>query len=91
MGMLWAIPSALGTAVAIRIGNLLGQGLPNKARISSVAMQHAVFGVMTIECIILFVFRRSLGRLFSDDKEVVDLVDSTVSGSAISRYLLTLH
>ncbi|KAI5475242.1 mate family transporter [Pseudohyphozyma bogoriensis] len=68
------LPLGIGVAVSNRVGALLGAALPRHARIGALA------GVLlaTIVGLILFVSimasRESFGYLFSNDREVVDLV-----------------
>lgn len=77
-GLMWSVPTALGSASAIRVGNLLGSALPRKASVAATAAQISVVCIMAIECILLFILRRVIGNLFSNDEAVINKVDATV-------------
>lgn len=64
----------IGVATSVRIGTLLGSQSPAQAKRSAnmaVLLATIVGGVVLL---LLLVFRRTFGRLFSDDEAVVDLV-----------------
>jgi len=69
-------PFALGVAVSVRIGNLLGE---HKAKRASVSANTSIVLAVIISLfwsLLFLVFRNSWARLFNDDPEVVSLVAS---------------
>lgn len=79
MGCMWTFPSSLGTATAIRVGNLLGEGRPKTAKTSARAAQYGVGLLMLVQCSLLFLLRTAIGRLYSHDESVITIVNATVS------------
>lgn len=66
-----ALPFAVATATTIRVGNLLGAGLPVLARKSGYLSIAISVSFMTIAAIIILSCRHFLGRAFSSDPEVI--------------------
>ncbi|KAF8069389.1 SPAC11D3.06 [Scenedesmus sp. PABB004] len=70
-----AMPFALATAGTIRVGNLLGAGLPGAARTSSRVIVSLGVSFMALCGAAIYAFRYELGDLFtSGDAEVLQLV-----------------
>jgi MATE family multidrug resistance protein len=70
----YQVPFAISIAAATRVANYIGAALPHSA---SIAARTALLAAATVSVclgIILFVFRRSVGSLFSNDPDVIDLV-----------------
>ncbi|KAL8161289.1 hypothetical protein V2J09_012778 [Rumex salicifolius] len=91
IGTLYAVPAGVGAAVSTRISNELGAGNPNSARI-------AVYGAMLIAVIegttmssILFICRRGLAYLFSNEKEVAAYVTQMAPFLSVSIVLDSLQ
>ncbi|XP_073526298.1 uncharacterized protein [Phyllobates terribilis] len=91
IGTLYALPAGVGAAASTRVSNELGAGNPDRART-------AVYGAMMIASIegittssVLFMCRRGLGYLFSDEKEVVDYVIQMAPFVSISIVLDSLQ
>ncbi|KAL7006179.1 ethionine resistance protein [Cystobasidiomycetes sp. EMM_F5] len=78
MGCMWTFPSSLGTATAIRVGNLLGEGRPKTAKTSARAAQYGVGLLMLVQCSLLFLLRTAIGRLYSHDESVITIVNATM-------------
>ena len=76
--ILFQIPFAISVATATRIGNLVGAGTQQPARVcAKVAMCFGVT-IALIGAALLFSLRHRLGRLFSTDEEVIRLVSEVV-------------
>lgn len=69
-----SFPFAIGIATTIQVGKLMGDQNPREARRAS----HVFYGCNTIIQLVvnlfLLIFRDELGRLFSSDEEVANLV-----------------
>ena len=69
-------PMAFGIAANVRVGNLLGAGAPDRARVAAVVS--IAFGVawMAACALLIVAFRRRVGEIFvgSDDSDVTRLV-----------------
>lgn len=72
------MPFAISQAVSIRLGNHLGANLPHKAKRASEAAQLFTFGITGVTAVLLQIFRRGFGQLFSNDPLVVEVYDRMV-------------
>ncbi|KAK4280737.1 hypothetical protein QN277_012318 [Acacia crassicarpa] len=86
-GVVWMIPFGFAAAVSTRVSNELGAG---NAEAASLAVR-VVFGIAlsegTLILVVMILLRNLLGRVYSDDKEVVRHVASTMPVLAISCFL----
>ncbi|CAJ0844468.1 6482_t:CDS:2 [Entrophospora sp. SA101] len=74
--LFYQIPFGIAVSSSNRVGNLLGAGLGSRARLASnVSLVLAVL-VSMFNSIILLLLKDSWGYLFTEDKEVIDLVSS---------------
>ncbi|CAG8531125.1 757_t:CDS:2 [Scutellospora calospora] len=81
--ILYQIPHSLAVAASNRVGNLLGAGLANRAIITTnTSLLLAVMGA-TCNALILLNFKEPLGRLFTNDEDVVNMVASILPLAAI--------
>lgn len=72
---------ASSSAAAVRMGNLLGAGMPARARLAArVAVVYGI-GLGVLNLIVLLVNKKHWGSLFSNDPDVVSLVSQIVSTS----------
>ncbi|KAJ6548473.1 multidrug/Oligosaccharidyl-lipid/Polysaccharide flippase [Mycena capillaripes] len=71
-------PFSLGIASSVRVGNLLGEGLAERARVAASAS--IVLGLLfaTFAATAFLVFRNSWAYMFNDDPLVVEMVASTL-------------
>jgi len=78
MGFLYQIPFSMSVAAAIRVGNLLGENKPKKAKMAAFVSQ--VMGVteVVITSIFLFIFRRQIMGIFSQDPDVIDQAEKII-------------
>ena len=69
----YQLPFAIGSAAAVRVGNLLGAGLPTQARMSSMLV--LVFAVIIgiANSSLLVIFRRQLASAFTSDPAVREI------------------
>ncbi|KAF8181929.1 mate-domain-containing protein [Mycena galopus ATCC 62051] len=72
----WHGPFALSVALSVRIGNLLGEGRGNRARLAVNASIMLGLVLAAFNCGLFLWFRASWAYLFNDDPEVVTLVAS---------------
>lgn len=74
----YQLPSGIGVAGAVRVGNLLGANQPAWAALSArTAMAFALF-VGFADSGLLVAFRNQLGYIFSSDKDLIFLIGSIV-------------
>ncbi|KAL6751937.1 mate-domain-containing protein, partial [Haematococcus lacustris] len=67
-------PFAVGIAGSIRVGNLLGQGMPRTARLSG-WLCVAIGGSFMATCAVaILAARHSIGRIFTNDPVVVGII-----------------
>ncbi|KAJ4851508.1 Protein DETOXIFICATION 55 [Turnera subulata] len=71
--LMYTLPTALGAAVSTRVGNELGAGRPEKARLATVVS----IGLAHLGSILGFLWatlgREAWGKVFTDDDEVLQL------------------
>lgn len=74
------IPLSMSIACSIRVGVCLGAKLPSHAKV--VVFLTYVSGVMymSINGIIIFFIRRQIGKIFTNEVEVLDLVATVLPG-----------
>lgn len=78
-----SMPFGVATASTIRVGNLLGAGRGQQARISGLVCVVLGTGFLTVAGVCIFVWRNTLGYLFVSDAEVVKMVASIAPIAAI--------
>lgn len=74
----WQIPLSISMAVSIRTGNLLGAGMPAKAKVAAWTSQLFSFIVVTVNAVLLLVFRHDFGTMFSNDPAVVTMIQNSI-------------
>ncbi|MBW0507608.1 hypothetical protein O181_047323 [Austropuccinia psidii MF-1] len=67
-------PNAMATAAAVRCGNLLGSGRSTQTQLAAYVAFGAGIGVGLINMALMVVCRRLLGRLFSSEEDVIQIV-----------------
>ncbi|CAD6565471.1 MAG: hypothetical protein CYPHOPRED_005646 [Cyphobasidiales sp. Tagirdzhanova-0007] len=75
--------AGIGVAAAVWIGNLLGQNRPQHAAASAQVVQYLSGTFVTCNAIILISVKNCFGRLFSEDAEVIRLVNRNMYMLAI--------
>ncbi|KAF9476806.1 MATE efflux family protein [Pholiota conissans] len=76
-------PFALSLAVAVRIGNLLGESRARRAEVAAKTSILMVFIIESIPSTVFLVFRKKWAYIFNDDPEVVKLVASLMPMCAL--------
>ncbi|KAB5589989.1 MATE efflux family protein [Ceratobasidium theobromae] len=71
-------PYSLGIATTVRVGNLLGSGYAQKAKLAAETSIGMSLVTALILSTIFMLFRTSWGRLFNNDETVVELVSSVL-------------
>ena len=69
-----SFPFGVATAATIRVGNLLGAGRANTARLASWLAVGLGASSMALCAVVMFAFRRHLAAIFIDDAAVSDVV-----------------
>ena len=69
-----SLPFAVAVAATIRVGNLLGAGNPSGAKTAGGVTFLVCFAFTGVVAIVFSVCRDSLGRVFTDDRGVIDAV-----------------
>lgn len=69
----WHIPFALSTSSRIRIGNWIGAGSSNAARLATWVSLYFAVGVGCVGMSLLLIFGRSIARIFSKEDDVVEM------------------
>lgn len=78
-GGFYQLPYALSVAAAIRVGNLLGENRPLKAKKAVRVAQSLALGEVLFTAVLMFVFRRKIVGVFSDDAGVMYRAEHDVS------------
>ena len=78
-----SLPFAVAIAATIRVGNLLGAGEPRAARVAGGVTFLVCFAFTGVVAVVFFVFRRSLGYVFTDDRGVIDAVSKIAPIAAL--------
>nr|XP_025636357.2 protein DETOXIFICATION 53-like [Arachis hypogaea] len=78
LGFLYVFPFSLSIALTTRIGHSLGASQPTKARRSAIIgfIIALTFGVIAF--IFLMFVRRNLGKLFTNETQIIDMVTSVL-------------
>ncbi|KAF7979304.1 hypothetical protein HWV62_43024 [Athelia sp. TMB] len=71
-------PFAMGVAVSVRIGNLLGSSQPRRAGVAANTSILLACLIALLFSVLFMTFRRSWAHLFNDDPAVVALVSSVL-------------
>ncbi|KAJ3520699.1 hypothetical protein NM208_g13604 [Fusarium decemcellulare] len=69
----WHVPFSISVAVTTRFGHLVGAGALKEARRAAVLYTVVFLGVGVLDGVILYVLRRPLSELFSEDAVVRDV------------------
>lgn len=76
------LPLGVGLAAVTRVGNLLGAQQAHRAQTAAWAALALGVGLMALCGVAFFVFRDSIGRIYSSDEVVLGLVASTMPVAA---------
>ncbi|KAJ1395223.1 Multi antimicrobial extrusion protein [Sesbania bispinosa] len=71
--LMYTLPTALSASVSTRVGNELGAGQPEKARLSTVVAIGLALGSSILGLLWTTIGREKWGRVFSSDIEVLEL------------------
>ncbi|XP_047945741.1 protein DETOXIFICATION 55 [Salvia hispanica] len=71
--LMYTLPSALSAAISTRVGNELGAGRPNKARLATVVAIALAFLSSVFGFLLTTLGREAWGRVFTNDNEVLEL------------------
>lgn len=78
-----SFPFSIGVASSIRVGQLMGEGKPSQAQLSSVASFLSTFLVQALLIVMLLPCSNLLGGLFSNDDEISELISELIPISCI--------
>ncbi|KYR00211.1 multi antimicrobial extrusion family protein [Tieghemostelium lacteum] len=79
----YQFPSAIGTAVSVRVGQLLGQGNERRAKASAwVAFIISLFFMVAI-AIVQYTCRHVIGKIYTNDEGVIEIAATILPISAI--------
>uniref|UniRef100_A0A060TAR5 ARAD1D22022p n=1 Tax=Blastobotrys adeninivorans TaxID=409370 RepID=A0A060TAR5_BLAAD len=81
--MAYQIPQSLGITASTRVGNLIGAQAVRAAKISTNAAFRLCIATGSANAFIMFFFRNSLGRIFSNDEGVIAVVSSVLPLAAL--------
>ncbi|XP_071711575.1 protein DETOXIFICATION 54-like [Rutidosis leptorrhynchoides] len=76
--LMYTVPMALAGCVSARVGNELGAGRPNKAKLAALVALSCAFVVGFINVIWTIIFRDKWSALFTNDKMLQSLVSSVM-------------
>ncbi|ORX81186.1 MATE efflux family protein [Basidiobolus meristosporus CBS 931.73] len=79
----FTIPMGISIASSNRVGNLLGSGRPNHAKLAAYCSLILAFLFGSLNSTVLFSLRNVWGYLFNDDEKVVSLVAQVLPISAM--------
>jgi len=83
--IIFMIPLGISVAVNTRVGNLLGAGQPEKAKKSMYVAFFINFVFCIVMVFVLALFRNVWGHIFTNDQEVVNLVEKVLIIYAIAQ------
>ncbi|KAI9101556.1 hypothetical protein K1719_023800 [Acacia pycnantha] len=86
-GVVWMIPFGFAAAVSTRVSNELGAGNAEAASLAVRVVLGIALSEGTFILVVMILLRNLLGRVYSDDKEVVRHVASMMPILAISCFL----
>lgn len=78
-----SLPFAVAVAATIRVGNLLGAGDPHAAKTAGGVTFLVCFAFTGVVAIVFSVCRDQLGRVFTDDRGVIDAVSKIAPIAAL--------
>ena len=87
LALCFMLPAGVRESCATIVGNALGAGMPRIALRSSIISPILTVAACGVLSAIILPVRHQLGRIFTDDKEVVDLV--SVLAPLIASYIIT--
>lgn len=76
--MFLSFPFALGIAGSIRVGHLLGAGLPIEARRATMVLLGMVAVGMIVIAVIFLLVQDHLGKVFTDETDVIKAIATLV-------------
>lgn len=76
LSLAFMLPLGLSVAASIRVGNFLGAGQAGDAKRSAAAVMSLTAASQTLVGVALFLGRRGIALAYTDEHEVVALVDS---------------
>ncbi|CAI9776221.1 unnamed protein product [Fraxinus pennsylvanica] len=71
--LMYTLPSALSASISTRVGNELGAGRPDKARLATAVTIAVAFSTSVVGFLLTTLGRRAWGSVFTDDSEVLEL------------------
>ncbi|KAL3508117.1 hypothetical protein ACH5RR_033499 [Cinchona calisaya] len=71
--LMYTLPSALSASISTRVGNELGAGRPNKARLATAVAIGLAFITSMFGFLLTTIGREAWGRIFTKDIEVLEL------------------
>ncbi|KAL5074035.1 hypothetical protein RYX36_013019 [Vicia faba] len=71
--LVYVFPSSLSLGVSTRVGNLLGENSPSRARFSMIVSMFCGFGLGVLAMVFTILMRNQWGRLFTNDEEILNL------------------
>jgi MATE family multidrug resistance protein len=72
----YMIPAAFHSATTVRVGHMLGRGLPVEARRAGVTGILLCTGLMVVSALVIFVARGPIASIYTDDPAVLELATS---------------
>jgi len=79
----FSIPFAVATAATIRVGNLLGAGLPRLAQVSGRLAIVGSVSFMLVSAAIILGSRNVIGHIFSEDPQVISIMATIAPYAAL--------
>ncbi|KAL0348651.1 UNVERIFIED_CONTAM: protein DETOXIFICATION 55 [Sesamum angustifolium] len=71
--LMYTLPSALSASISTRVGNELGAGRPQKARLATAVVIALAFSTSIFGFLLTTLGRGAWGRVFTNDNEVLEL------------------
>ncbi|CAA2980080.1 DETOXIFICATION 55 [Olea europaea subsp. europaea] len=71
--LMYTLPSALSASISTRVGNELGAGRPDKARLATAVTIALAFSTSIFGFLLTTLGRRAWGSVFTDDSEVLEV------------------
>lgn len=86
-GIFWQVPFSISVAASTRVAQHIGARAPGLAKISAIAALGGVLGASTTNSIVFLIARYHLPRIFTNDREVIELVAQTLPMVAVMHIL----
>ena len=83
----YTVPLGIGISASTIVGNLLGANTPSQAKLASLCSVCIGGCIATINAIAMITFRHELGKVFSNDQDVISGVAALIPYFALDHWV----